>query len=136
MKMTPSQKGRAGSLGKKTALVLAAGFTYYAFVRLTGWGIPCVFYLASGKYCPGCGVSRMCVALLRLDFEAAFRANMLIMLLLLPGLFFGLRRAFLYIKTGDWQMDLPEKAGTFVALLLTLAFWLLRNLPQFAFLGP
>ncbi len=136
MKLSPSQKGRAVGLGKKVALVLAAGLTYYAFVRLTGWGIPCVFYLASGKYCPGCGVSRMCVALLRLDFEAAFRANMLIMLLLLPGLFFGLRRAVIFVKTGETDMDLPEKIAVFAAFLLTVAFWILRNLPQFAFLGP
>lgn len=136
MKMTPSQKGRAGSLGKKTALVLAAGLAYYALVRLTDWGIPCLFYLASGKYCPGCGVSRMCVALLRLDFEAAFRANMLIMLLLLPGLFFGLRRAVIFVKTGETDMDLSEKIAVFAAFLLTVAFWILRNLPQFAFLGP
>lgn len=115
---------------------MAAGLTYYAFVRLTGWGIPCVFYLASGKYCPGCGVTRMCVALLRLDFDAAFRANMLIMLLLLPGLFFGLRRAVIFVKTGETDMDLPEKIAVFVAFLLTVAFWILRNLPQFAFLEP
>lgn len=136
MKISPQQKVRIVRSLQKLAMVLGAGLAYYLFVRLTGWGIPCIFYLVSGFYCPGCGVSRMCMALLRLDLPAAFRANPLLMILLLPGAFFGLRRWLIYVKTGETDMDLPEKIAVLVAFVLAVAFWVLRNLPQFAFLTP
>ncbi len=136
MKLSPQQWGRVTASLKKMGLLLAAGLGYYLFVRFTGWGLPCVFYLVSGLYCPGCGVTRMCMALLRLDFVGAFRANMLIMALLPVGAFFGFRRWLIYVKSGRTDMDLPEKITVFVAFILTVAFWILRNQQQFAFLAP
>ena len=136
MKLSPEQQGRAATSLKKIGIVLAAGFAYYLFVRVSGWGIPCIFYVMSGLYCPGCGITRMCMALLRLDFAGAFRANALIMALLPAGAFFGIRRWVIYVKTGEEDMDLPEKIAVFAAFLLAVTFWIIRNLPQFAFLAP
>lgn len=58
-----------------SAVILCVGCAYAAFCSLTGWGIPCPFHLITGLNCPGCGVSRMLLSLLRLDFAAAFRCN-------------------------------------------------------------
>lgn len=134
--MSSQQKGRVWASLKKLGIVLAVGLAYYLFVRITGSGIPCLFYELTGKYCPGCGVSRMCMALLRLDLIAAFRYNALIMLLLPFGLFFGLRRWLIYVKTGTQDMELPETVAVSIAFVLAVAFWILRNLPQFSFLAP
>lgn len=48
--------------------------------------VPYPFHVAIGLYCPGCGVSRVCLSLLRLDFVFAFQANTTPFLLLPPGL--------------------------------------------------
>jgi hypothetical protein len=136
MTLNPEQKGRGVSSLKKIVVVLAAGMAYYVFTRITHWGIPCVFRLLTDKYCPGCGVSRMCASLLRLDVAAAFSYNALVMVLLPFGIFFGLRRLVRYIKTGTEDMDLPEQVAVFIAFGLTVAFGILRNLPQFACLSP
>ena len=55
--------------------ILALGLGYAAFIHLTGWAVPCLFRQVTGLKCPGCGVTSMCLALLRLDFAAAFRWN-------------------------------------------------------------
>lgn len=136
MKLSPQQRGRVRSSVKKACIYMAAGLAYYLFVRITGWGIPCPLYLVSGKYCPGCGVSRMCMALMRLDFKAAFGYNALLMTLLPVGAVFGIRRWLIYVKTGATDMDIPENVAVIVAFVLTVAFWILRNLPQYAFLAP
>ena len=136
MKLSPEQKGRAVASLKKPAIYLAVGLAYYLFVRVTGWAIPCVFYLLSHKYCPGCGITRMCMALLRLDFSAAFTYNALVMTMLPVGLVLAIRRWWIYAQKGESEMDLPEKIALTVAFVLTMAFWVLRNLPQFAFLAP
>lgn len=55
--------------------ILAVGFAYVLWLRYTGIGIPCLLNSATGLLCPGCGVSRMFLALLKLDFAGAFRYN-------------------------------------------------------------
>ena len=62
--------------------LLALGLCYAAFATATGLLIPCPFRAVTGLLCPGCGVSHLCLALLRLDFAAAWAAN--------PGLFCAL----------------------------------------------
>ena len=68
-------RARLFSVFKKGGILLGVGFAYLIFVSLTGLGIPCPFHAVTGLHCPGCGVTRMCVALARLDFAAAWDAN-------------------------------------------------------------
>lgn len=123
----------------RTGWLLGAGLFYIFLCTLAGHPlIPCLFHEATGLYCPGCGVSRMCLALFRLDVKTAFRANPVILLLLPAGLVIALQMAVRYVKTGK---HLPTKAQTLVIYLMLgilLLFGLLRNLPGPAriFLSP
>lgn len=130
------QKLRMKSSIKKAAVYLLVGLAYYVFVRLTGWGIPCVFSLLTGILCPGCGISRMFMALLRLDFYAAFRYNALIFCALPFVLIFGIRHWLRWVKTGSNDTDRLEKALVMIAAVLTIAFWIMRNMEQFSYLAP
>ena len=76
----PASRVRRFLLGAAALLVL--GLAYAAFAAATGLLIPCPFRALTGLKCPGCGVSHLCLALLRLDFAAAWAAN--------PGLFCAL----------------------------------------------
>ena len=62
--------------------VLGIGFAYVVWLRLTGIGIPCVVNTATGMLCPGCGISRMFLSLLKLDFPAAWHYNSCAVILL------------------------------------------------------
>ena len=80
-------KQRSVRLVCSLLLVLAVGFLYAAAVRLFHIGIPCVFQEVTGLKCPGCGISGMCLALLRLDFKSAFLSNRLLFVLIPVFLF-------------------------------------------------
>lgn len=128
------QKKRLYYLLSRVGIVLAIGLAYALFVGLTGWGIPCIFHLLTGLQCPGCGVTRMCLALLRLDFYAAARYNSLVLALLPVALVLYGYKAALYIRTGESKMGVGEKIFCCVAFVLCIVFTLLRNTGVIPFL--
>ena len=118
------------------ASLLGLGVAYLLFVRHTGLGIPCVFYLLTGLYCPGCGISRMCLALARLDFSAAMGHNVLVFCLLPILIWLGLSKAVEYVKTGRTTRSKWETIFYLTAFALCVLFVVLRNMEKFAFLAP
>lgn len=69
---------------KFLVVFVTLGILYYLLFKYTGFAIPCVFRKITGGrlQCPGCGVSRMCIGILRGDFAYAFKSNPCIFLLL------------------------------------------------------
>ena len=134
--MNKEQRKRLGQLAKIVAVALLLGIAYFIFIKLTGWALPCPIRLVTGKYCPGCGSSRMMLALLRFDFEEAFRANRLLFFLLPLVLVYGLVKGFRYIKMGQEKQTLPEQIAVLLVCVATVVFWVMRNMEQFAFLAP
>ena len=121
----------------KTLIPVALVGLGYAFLLLfTPFYIPCPFHAITGWYCPGCGVSRMCLSLLHLDFAAAFRSNAALTILLPVALFVFLFQAIRYIRTGRRSLSRWQTVLVWSAILLLLAFGILRNIPAFAFLAP
>lgn len=124
------RKQRVGKLASRSgalALILAG---YYLFVRITGMAIPCVFHEVTGLLCPGCGITRMFLALGRLDLATAFRWN--------PGVFVLLPFAaadavwctFLYIRHGKIESRI-HNVFVWVVLVLLLVFAVARNVVRF-----
>ncbi len=54
---------------------LTVGFLYYCFIEITGIALSCPFYIVTGLYCPGCGVTRMLMAIMKFHWYEAFRSN-------------------------------------------------------------
>lgn len=101
-------------------LLLLLGLLYLVWLRLTGLAVPCAFHSVTGLRCPGCGITRMLLALSRLHFREAFQANPFLLatspLLLFLILFSGRQRR-------RWSRRLLW--GYLTALLL---FGIVRNL--------
>lgn len=116
--------------------IIAAGLIYYIIIKIIGKGLPCPIRAITGKYCPGCGVTRMCVSLLEGDFKAAVSYNLLLMSLIPVGAVFGTRRAYIYVKTGASEPDRLEAVVICIVFVITVAFWIMRNTEAFAFLAP
>ena len=107
--MKNDEKMRLGRILSKTVLVCGIGLAYAGFTSLTGWGIPCWIHAITGLHCPGCGISRMFLALLRLDLVAAARYNLFVLCLLPVGLMLFPYKARQYVKPAPRTWDLPKK---------------------------
>ena len=113
---------------RTVGLLILLGLLYALWGSLTRLWLPCPFHLLTGLDCPGCGVTRMCRALLRLDLSAAWAANpgMLVLSPLLLGLLSW--HAVTYIRTGSRHFT---RGQTFLCWTLVGLFFLhglLRNL--------
>ena len=93
----------------------------------TGIAIPCLFHKVTGLLCPGCGVSRMCIALMRGNIAEAAKYNGLL-LFLLPflALIFG-DYLLRYIKTGKLVFRKWENAALYIMIIMLIIFGILRN---------
>ncbi len=90
---------------------------------------PCTFYLMTGFYCPGCGMTRATHSMLNLDFVKAFRFNALLVVSI-PVLI------YLYVWWVTWaysgkelpKINIPKKVTIFL-IALAVVFVVGRNFP-------
>ena len=95
--------------------------------------IDCPIKKITGWYCPGCGITRMLLSLLKLDFYQAFRYNPLLFITL-PVFLFFIGEAILTKKEPLYN-KVPDKIWT-VVIVLFIGYGVLRNIPFFDFLAP
>ena len=131
-----TSRGRFNEILIKTSTVLAAGGIYALFVRLTGIGLPCIIKFITKKHCPGCGISRMLLDILQLDFVSAFHHNMFLFCLLPFAFVLFVYKTYVYVKSGKTDMSKWETILYIIVFILMIAFWIMRNMPQFTFLAP
>ncbi len=120
---------------KRAVLVSIIGLGYAFFVQKTGYAIPCLFYKITGFYCPGCGVSRMCLALLKGDIKSAFYANQMIMICIPILLFIGIKSIIEIKKYGKIKKK-QKDILLWCMVIGFVIFGVLRNLPEFSYLAP
>lgn len=126
-----SKKQEIGSLIIFILIILVTYLIYYLF---TGNGIPCIFKKLTGLYCPGCGITRMFLSLLRFDIYQAFRYNPLVFILLVSYIFYTIIDLVKYSKTNK-HLKISNKIY-WTLLILVFCFAILRNIPLFSFLVP
>lgn len=130
---SPSWRGLAGPLAVSLGLGLAAAYTAVANPHVPGFFPDCIFYAATGHWCPGCGGLRATHDLLRGDLGAAMGMNPVVVLVILP---------LIAVGTGWWllsavgvrlpKVTIPTWAAWSIPVLLGV-FWVVRNIP---FLEP
>ena len=120
-------KKRLLRIVKRDSVVLAIGIAYAVFVLCTGIGIPCPFYAITKLKCPGCGISRMLLSLLKLDFAAAFHYNPFLLITLPIVLFCFIYSDVKYILTGNGDLG-KLKIILWIEIALALLFGVLRNI--------
>ncbi len=109
-------------------------FLYTIKYILTGKLIPCIFHELTNLYCPGCGVTRMVLSLLKLDIYQAFRYNPYIFSLMILFLSY---QALKLITNHFSTIKITLNNYIYIGLLITtIAFGILRNLPYFSYLIP
>ena len=86
---------------------------------------PCPFYKLTSLYCPGCGSTRACHALLRGNLSHAISMNPLLVLSIPIVIFM-----FFFPSSTHFQYA-PHLAG-----IILLAYWIARNTSVFSWLAP
>ncbi len=126
--MSKEQKNRL-----KKAIVISSVFLFVGgmlaiFLSITDTYLPCVFRKATGYLCPGCGATRMFLAVFRLDFVSAFKYNALL-LVSLPFIFymlFGMGKN--YVKNGGCSVSKGTERLAVVLIICFVIFGIARNI--------
>lgn len=123
---------RLNALLLRCAVLVGAGAAYAGLIAVLGRGLYCPFWRLTGLLCPGCGVTRMCLALLHLDLAGAWRANAALLLALPVLILLAVRLMWVYVRTGRRMPSRGEERLIWGLVVYFLAWGVLRNLP----LGP
>lgn len=121
-------KRRTTYVIRKVTGIAACGFLYMVFVLVSGWALPCPFYIVTGFRCPGCGITRMFLHLVKLDWAAAFGCNQFLFVLLVPGLLYGVYSTVRYIRFGSVRTSQFENVLLWAVLVAAIIFGILRNI--------
>ena len=112
----------------KLLIILFAGILYYIVILVTGFKIPCVFNYFTGYLCPGCGMTRMIISVLSLDFSSAYYYNRAVFLTLPVILSFLLYEEIKYIKSGNRKFSKASRIFFITEAALLIVFGIARNL--------
>ena len=121
-------KKRIYKLLKGYVLILTAGLLYALLFSEFNIKIPCIFNAVTGLLCPACGISRMCVAILKGNFYEAFGYNQLIFLLIPLFLFWTVKWSADYVKKGRIEHGKTEKIIIILVVALLIVFGIIRNI--------
>lgn len=122
-------RGRLKALLLRGAVLAGAGAAYACLIAVLGRGLYCPFWQLTGLLCPGCGVTRMCLALLRLDLAGAWRANAALLLALPVLAALAARLMWVYVRTGRRMPSQGEEHLIWALVVYFLAWGVIRNLP-------
>ena len=106
-------------------ILLGIGVIYYIFISITGIRIPCFLKSTFGFKCGTCGITRMMVALIHLDFVKAFHCNPFMFITLLPVM---AEIAYLfYIVESQKKLPKWNKVVLYTYFVLLIGYGVLRN---------
>ncbi|MDN4473139.1 DUF2752 domain-containing protein [Demequina zhanjiangensis] len=112
---------------------LLAGTAYTGVQDPTGSGVfpSCIFFAATGHWCPGCGGLRAVHSLLGGDLALALQYNVVVVLLIIP---MGIAAiALWWYRAWRRKGTIPVPMWFAIGLPALLGvFWIVRNLPPFA----
>ena len=112
----------------------AVGALYLYHHDPYSYPLPCLFYLLTGLYCPGCGAGRACYSILHLRFADAFCYNPLLVILLPFAGGYIAARGIDWAVTGGNHIDRKISIKLLLAvLIIILVYGILRNTPIFPF---
>lgn len=96
----------------------------------------CPIKKVTGFYCPGCGITRMCLSILKGEFYQAFRYNPLIFVLLPFFFCYFIDSIFSSLRNRKPFFSRLEPYLWYFLIVLFLGYGLIRNIPLFDFLRP
>lgn len=110
----------------KLTIVASLAFVYY-LLHQAGIAIPCIFLKQTGLKCPGCGITRMLVALIHGEFEKAFYYNAFTLTILPFMIGYFTYKSIKYLKTGNVEYQKAEEIFFIILAAVAIVFAIIRN---------
>ncbi len=123
-----TKKERVKFIIKRDAIVLLLGVLYAAFIKLTNIMVPCPIRKVTGWKCPGCGITRMCMALLSFDFGEAWRQNAFLCVAAPVVAYLIVKNDVTFAKDGSRKMNTVDTILGVVTIVAGIVFAILRNI--------
>lgn len=120
-------KKRALEIVKNTGILLALGIVYYFLYTLLNIGFVCPTNSLTGLLCPVCGITRMLVSLLHLDFSSALYYNAALLLVLPLFAAVILSYNYRYVRYGERTLVKWHKIVLIFCIVVLVVFGILRN---------
>lgn len=117
-----------------TAVLLVLSAVIYILASKGYLVTVCVTNTLFHIYCPGCGMTRMIIALSKGEIAQALRYNALIFVSIPVFLFVYICESVVYIRNGRCSKYLDCVIICFC--VLAIIFGIIRNIPLFYFLAP
>ena len=122
------KKNRVRKIIYRDGIILLAGILYAVFVRLTGLAVPCIFRTLTGWQCPGCGITRACLSLLKGEIRTSFSYNSFLYIAGPCIIYLIVRGALNYIKDNTFQLNRQHTVLIYILTVAALIFGVVRNL--------
>lgn len=114
-------------LAKVLLILLAVGIVYFTIYTFWGIGILCPLNSLTGLLCPYCGVSRMFISLIKLNFKSALYYNFAFLLLLPIWILIAIFYCREYLISGNKKAKKWIKILIYSSFAIMLIFSILRN---------
>ncbi len=111
----------------RDTVILLIGVSYALFVYYTGIAVPCIFHKITGLMCPGCGISRACMSLLKGHVAEAFSYNPFLMLASPVILYLIVKCDLKYVSSGNYTLNKPDTVITYILIAIAIVFAVCRN---------
>ena len=118
---------------KRVLIILLISIIFLHLNYKFSFSIPCLFHKITHLYCPGCGITRMILSLLKMEFYQAFRYNPLIFIMLPIITYLELKKYLYWIQNKNYKIS---NKVWYVLLFITIVFTILRNTEKYSFLIP
>ena len=119
---------------KKIFVITFLSFIIYLYLnKRFSFYIPCIFHKITHFYCPGCGITRMILSILKLDLYQAFRYNPLLFIMMPFIITYEIIYYINWIQ--DKKITISKKIW-YILLIITIIYTILRNINMFNYLAP
>ena len=119
---------------RNTIIIVVFIIIYLIVGKIAHFYIPCPIHELTNLYCPGCGVTRMLLAILRLDFYKAFRYNPLAFILLPVAIVLVIDNLYKSYKNKTPIYKKIDDKIWYILIFILIVYGILRNI--FPILAP
>ena len=113
---------------KLYGVILGILILYYLWLKITGLALECPFYKVTGFLCPGCGITRMFMALAEGDIARAYSYNQALFWLAPLALADFVWFHYHYLRYGT-EKSRFHMVSVILMIVILLGFGIWRNLP-------